>query len=825
MFRYADPHRCPDCHQRFYPTPASCPSCGLRLVGPDAAELYGVLQRADLLVGRLRAPLAERPAPPAEVTPERSPGHGGIRGLSVQRILLGLGALCLLVAALTFLVVAWSYLGVGGRTLVLLTFTAATAAAAWWTARRGLRTAAEAMAAVAFGLLALDVLGALTAGWFTDGDGTFSFTTLVGGGVVGAAAIASSLVSARWPEPLAAPQVVAGLGLLTTGVGLSVHLSSAYLAWTLTGAAGLGIAALARSLGLRVLPWSGLAIAGLASITLVVSGVVRAAADPSLRAVVLRGEAWPLLASGLMVASAAALTWLPRPVRYCAAAGGIAIGTIIALIPSLDEGATRGPAISASLLVAAASASALLPVTWRRLWWPSMALAALAPVYVLGHLGAAALRAGLGAGGPAPNPVWNRVWTEPATFRFPEVPTDTAPWLFVPCLLAILVAGGSIWALGGTADGGWRSLGRLATGPAAIGGAGVVALATWGTLALYRAPGAVVVIGLVVSAVGLAWGGRTNSRAARHALAMLGGPALWLLALLFALPSAWLTASVLGAGLVSAALAMRSTDTPVRAAGQVTAPVLVAALVWTLGEIGSLDEVWRAAPALALLAGIAYRTPRVTVESAAAASGAVAGFASAFSAADIAAGFAAYLTGAGALVAAHALIHPQRRAVGWAGAGLLIAATWVRLADLDIRTPEAYTLPCAIGLTVVGWWHLRRHPHVGTRTALGPGLVLATVPSLLMVMGEPASLRAALLGVACLALVLVGARLRWSASLVIGATVGLVLALRAAAPYSAVVPSWVLIGLAGTTLTVAGVTWEARLRNLASATDYLRRLR
>ena len=38
---------------------------------------------------------------------------------TVPKILLGLGAMCLLVAALVFLAVAWAVLGVEGRTVVL----------------------------------------------------------------------------------------------------------------------------------------------------------------------------------------------------------------------------------------------------------------------------------------------------------------------------------------------------------------------------------------------------------------------------------------------------------------------------------------------------------------------------------------------------------------------------------------------------------------------------------------------------------------------------------------------------------------------------------
>ena len=131
-----------------------------------------------------------------------------------------------------------------------------------------------------------------------------------------------------------------------------------------------------------------------------------------------------------------------------------------------------------------------------------------------------------------------------------------------------------------------------------------------------------------------------------------------------------------------------------------------------------------------------------------------------------------------------------------------------------MTAPEPYTLPSAVALLVVGLLRLRRDPAVSTMRALGPGLALATVPSLLWVLEDPLTLRAVLLGAGCLGLVLVGALLRWNAPLLVGATVGTLVVLREVAPYAVEVPQWILIGLAGTLLTVVGVTWERRLRDL-----------
>jgi hypothetical protein len=178
------------------------------------------------------------------------------------------------------------------------------------------------------------------------------------------------------------------------------------------------------------------------------------------------------------------------------------------------------------------------------------------------------------------------------------------------------------------------------------------------------------------------------------------------------------------------------------------------------------------------------------------------------------------------LVTTAALARERRRPLGWLGGALLAAATWVRLWDVGVTAPEAYTLPSAVALVAVGLGHLARRRDASTTVALGPGLALATVPSLLRLFVEhPASPRAALLGGGCLALVLVGVRLRWQAPLVVGAAVGGLLVLRLAGPYAAALPPWTLLAAAGALLLVVGVTWERRLSDLREGATYLARLR
>jgi cell division protein FtsW (lipid II flippase) len=187
---------------------------------------------------------------------------------------------------------------------------------------------------------------------------------------------------------------------------------------------------------------------------------------------------------------------------------------------------------------------------------------------------------------------------------------------------------------------------------------------------------------------------------------------------------------------------------------------------------------------------------------------------------------ALYLTVVGVAVTAMSLLRPDRRGLAWAGGALLAAASWVRLWDLGVSAPEAYTLPSAVVLVLVGLDRLRRDRSSRTLGTLGPGLSVALVPSLLWALDQPTGLRPLLLGIGCLLLVMAGARTGWTAPLALGAAVGALLVLRLAAPYVGdAVPRWVLIGGAGAVLIAVGATWERRLHEARSMLGYVRALR
>jgi hypothetical protein len=298
-----------------------------------------------------------------------------------------------------------------------------------------------------------------------------------------------------------------------------------------------------------------------------------------------------------------------------------------------------------------------------------------------------------------------------------------------------------------------------------------------------------------------------------------------LIAVVAALPSALLTGLVALALTGAGGWCLRGTTTESRLIGGLITPPAATLAIWALGEAAGLDEATRGYPVLLVVGLLALTLPRAEIE--------VSAWVTALAAVPAAIGYdadpvtatAMHLTLAGVLVSGSGLVNPQRRELGWVGGLLLAAATWVRLADLGVEAPEAYTLPSAVALVAVGLIRIVRDPRVSTATALTPGLLLATVPSLLWCLDEPVSWRAVGLGAACLALVVAGATARWSGPLMVGAAVGTVLVLRELAPYAAETPQWVLIGAAGALLTVLGVTWERRIVELRRAAGYLDRLR
>lgn len=888
MTRYADPTACPGCAGPLAPGSRSCPACGLDLSDDLAQELFTALSTADRLLARMQhrrdgtSPAAEAfpsfatssaaaggtsdvtaPGIGPEVGPGVGPGVGprvgpgggtlaepGMRPSAVPKILLALGAICLLAAAVVFLVVTWSSLGVGARTAILLLFTLAMAALTAWSARRGFRGAVEALGLVSIGLLALDLAGAESAGWFGSPSDS-AFLTACGLLLV-AVGVLASWASRRTPAgPFTGAEVVAvvsALVALVASTGLTWGDPVLRLAVVLLVLGG-GVA-LAHTLDVAG------AAAGLASVTavgwlgLLATAIGEASADGrfTLDSVWVDGGFVGLVVTAALATLVAVPPGVPQSMRTSAAAAGSVALAAPLLLPALDDDVRVTLALAMGVVLAASAAVVQL-VRVARDWAP-------AP---LGLLGIGATTLGLAVLGWVLRAVDG--YTRTAAYAWSGTPggrVDAASplawvaeaWMLPAAALTLTLAASACARLATPAAPGPRRT-AIAAGALAVGSVPVAALG-------YPVPVWTVVLTLLAAA---ALAAVTLPRLVPRRGTPPGAlvvPLVVAALLALAQPLSWydetLTAACLLVTLAFLAVAHRAVRSGlVAAAAGAGAVAALAGLVWTLGALAERPEHLTALAATCVLGLVALGRgslpdpdaypdpdaapessgprwtglPRAAVEGACAVA-AVPLLALGAEAADRPASWAAvHLTVMGVVAVALSLLRPDRRPVAVLGALLLAAATWLRLADLGVSEPEPYTLPSAVALIAVGLWQMRRRPELSTRLALGPGLTLALLPSLLWILADDdTDLRVLLLGLACLGLVLAGAALRWSAPLVLGAVVGAVVAIRESAPYvDAAVPRWSLLALAGTVLVLVALTWESRMADARRASAYLGRLR
>lgn len=803
--RYADTSLCPDCRAPLPATPFRCPACSLPLQGFLAAQLLTTLSEADDLLERLRAsaviPPFPRPAPPAPppapATPVTAPPRG-MSGASVPKVLLGLGATCLLVAAVIFLAVAWSWLGVGGRTAVLVGLTATSGAVGILLARRGLTVAAEALVTVALGLVVLDVLGADRAGWL----GELSDQGLAR--AVGVALLVPALVLCGSPRRLVAPQLVAAgaTALVLGSVDWPAYAVSAVdTVGPVSVLALAGLCALGRRFGAEVLAWTSGLMAAASWMGCGLWSFAEASQHPTTRELWVDGHGWELVLMSLLTLLSWGVAWNDSLLRQGAAAVVAGTVTWALVLPGLDGTATRLTLVAMAVTLVWALVATVTPPAWAMV--PRVPLVAgVVAVTAAGLALATAAAVGVATVGPPLG----------SSFSVRVVPLDQPlhPLLLIASTATLGVAG--LLTLPRTR----RTL--LVTG-------GAVAAAAFVTLGLYPVPLWLVLAGLALAAGGLL--GRALRRHDTTAALVAGAAGVLALAVVVgSLPSPVLLVAALGATVTALVVTLRVGRFPRAAeAAGLGLPATSAALIWSVAELLEVDPAHRALPSLVAVGLLAVVRPRAGVEASAAVSGLLAATAAVPYADDLGVSLAVHLTLAGALVTLSSVLNPSRRLLAWPGGVLLAGATWVRLADLGVEAPEAYTLPSAVVLVLAGLHRLHVASDATTAPTLGPGLWLATVPSLLWVLDDPVTTRAGLLGAGCLLLLLAGAQLRWHAPVLVGAVVGGLVVLRELTPYALQTPQWVLIGTAGTLLVVCGITWEGRMRDLQHAAAYLGRLR
>ncbi len=786
-----DPTRCPQCAAPLTGGGA-CASCGLRLTGPEAGRLWEVdtaLHRLDTARGPL---LAERAAllvalrgEPAAVAPLPAPASPEWTPQRTSNALLGLGGLLLAVAALVFTAVTYERLGAGGRAAVLLALTALAALAVPRAQRRGLRSTAETLTAVTLVLAALDAYGLRELGF---GDGTDPLVFAAGASAVLAAL--SGAFGAAVPVRLApaAAVVLSQLPVLLLLAHAQPSASRAGL--VLAGLAAADVAALALLRGRR---WAAAEVLPVLSscAALVTTGALLLSTAGALDDEERAGALGLLGCAAVLVAGAALVRdRLARLLLSALPVGVVALAAHAVARPELAE--VQSPLVPIAVALLVVQGVALLPLVLRT--GPVMGALAVAAAAL------AAVAEPVLEGVVAPLGWLLEPWSLPAGLDARGALAPGVPWegsavtLVVVTAAAVAVAGGGL------------ALHRLRT--AAVPAAALAACAAV----------------LVPVGLDLPWGAGLGVLLVLGAAALLaprprlldlplatGGAALLLLT------AAW---SLAGQNATLVVLPLAATALAVRALRPAAArPAVGLAGLLAAGELAALGAAHGLAAdqvggllvlAVGALAALPLTGGRRLGAEAAACLTALAALACAVGDA----GWLSWVLAGLALLALATALRADRRPAAVAGALLLSASSWVRLADAGVTDPEPYVLPVAALALVLG--HLRRRavPGTGSFAAYGPGLTALLLPSLLAsYLGSPLW-RPLSLAVVAVGVVLLGARERLQGPLVVGGAVLIADAVLLLAPYAAALPRWLALGAAGMLLVVVGATYEQRLRDL-----------
>ncbi|MFF9015458.1 SCO7613 C-terminal domain-containing membrane protein [Streptomyces sp. NPDC014870] len=818
------------------------PADELVLVDRELARLDA--HRSQLLARRawlLRVLQAAAPPPEAGAAPGRPVAESTPRG--AQNVLLTLGGVLLTVAALAFTLVSWGTMGIGGRATVLAVVTSAALAVPVVLLRRGLGSTAEAVAALGLVLMALDAY-ALHRVALSDTDG-LAYT-----------AVASAVLAGAW--------TAYGTALGRLRIPLPVAVVTAQLP--------LPLGVLAADGGALALGWAALAtaVADLAVALWVKQAAVRTTAAVAAGALggwaLLTGVRLsfgsPLSAGALLLACAAVALWVAWKVTRASVATSVAAG----------------------LAVVAAAGGALRPVLPGDWEVPSYVLCAVALAAVLRTSAPRGVRVGLAGAGAgvlalgvawalppvvaalfAPlartAPVWSGDHADPLLAPYPS----TAPVVLLVAAAACAVLSRP-WSRCAALFLAW---GTLTAVPVALDlpYAPTLALQLVTTVAavLLAARPGTLTRGLPARAEGASgaeptvstepakpgpsaapprWPGWSPASAPAAGAGpvspreLLGwsafgcGLASAVSAVAAALDTRAATFTTLGVLLALFAAVAFLADGARRTVAACVAVVVAAGLV-SAGAVAAGFQDQHTALALllvpaatALIGGRLRRHPAALPLEL---TGAAVALLAIVMAVPTPAALALVLALTGVIAAATALRPERRTFASWTAGLLFLVATWVRLAVWDVTTPEAYTLPVTVPALVVGALRRRRDPESSSWVAYGPGLAATLVPSLLAAWVDPDWPRPLLLGVAALAVTLLGARFRLQALLLLGSTVLALDALHELAPYVVqavgALPRWLPPALAGLLLLAVGATYEQRLRDARRLRERLGRMR
>jgi len=807
---FADPHLCLSCRGSIDEGVAVCPHCGMDLGSIEIQQAWRALVVADQWIARARDVRAEAPvAGPAGSTVAPPPPR---RRLSAGTVLLVLGAVSLLVAGLIFITVSWGSLGIVGRALALLAFTAVVGGLAYALTRRALRGSAEALWTVFLGLLTLDWFAARDQGLFGLDAVPGGYATGIWGGVMLAAGIAIARMGRRpLDATLVAPTIAAGAAPIFGAGGVAGELIADDVFWwaLATGIAAGVVTVLHHRLKLRPAFIVAKVATAFLAVVAVVAALVETIDHPSLGALVGDGHGLPLAIVAALAAVAGVVT--RGAARSTATAVSVLSAGTLAATPADAAWDMRGAfVVGAAVAVTCGAVGAGSGAAARGLRGASAITATLMAVGGGWWLGRLVEVAAAGAVGARTTALADRIKLGPHV--------DVGPW-WVPLVIGLGVGGvlllGRRWPeLKAHRDTGEHLSGAAAT-VLALGAATAVAIPIPPAVSLGTS---LVVIGAVLTFVN-----RTTPPIWRHL-----GSAVVAIAPVVTL-SSWPASLVVWplAALALAANGWRESDAGIRWAERGFA-------VWWASLVPGIALAYAGRPArmvaLAIIAGAVVLLIVTALRDRER---------RAVGAADLGAGAAVAIglilgaahgldalpwTVAGAGVTVAGLVNRSRRWCHWAGPALLGIAYIVRLAESRVDVIEAYTAPFAVVLLGVGLWAMRKD-EIDTVRALGPGVTLALLPSLPQALDDPTSLRALLLGLVSIALMAVGSMRRWRAPFIGGTVVTLLLVIANIGPWAMAVPRWMLIAVLGAIAIGIGATWESRVRNGRAVASYISGMR
>ncbi len=685
-----------------------------------------------------------------------------------------------------------------------------------------LRRRAEASIAIGAGLLVGLVAPMVTIGFFSVFDAVPDSEAAVRGTATAAVAAAVCLVLTLTPVRVIRPPSVVGAAVSLAAVGIFAvdrattwepDASTWRLAWLAVFAAvayasgvGLSLARPARlsSRGYAVAaPPVALGLAAVAVVGSVHDGRVVAVALALLltahvasaafeRAPFGRATRWTALGAALVVSAVAVLGGGAREIEFVTlpVAGALGAGAVLAVLRRRRSG-VAWPAgeewVWAGALVLATVPSLLAPSeparTWLVIGIGLVVAAAIAATPIPDAwrvrvpsatiLSAAALAMGLRAllGGGFPGAEAAAIVAACGAVVVAVILTATAVRLPEARVAAAVGAAAiAVVAVALVQDAAAGAVSSAVTvvlaGLAGVAGAAVLGLRRWARLGAVLAVGGV---GLVAIACGLRFVAVAHTPGFEADLWVVAGAAI--------------------SGAVALA-ALRATSTRVvsLAVGAVLAVACVlfaAAESYLLSEASDFDGV-RAAVTMSLLSA------------------------------------AAYVTG----------VRRDRLGPAPAIVAAVTAAVFAVLAffGFGVDPAELVTVPAAVGGLAYGVRTLRTRPESRTWPALGPWLVLLLLPSLLYdFVGGTELWRVVSLGVAAVALVVVGAVRRLQAPLVIGSAVVLVHGVAQLWPWISTsyvaVPWWLWLGIGGAVLIFIAARYERRIQQLRAAITAVTSLR